>query len=149
MKRVAAFAAIATASQVNAWDPEFMRGAQTGMFMTSEDQFEDYDCPAAKVSPQMQTYIDMAKPMQMMVQNMNKGEPMPGLEIALEFAVTVGKVMGVFSEEYDGGEFCKGLLFSKEASKVVFKVGNWMMTPAKKEEIVEKKANALESKLRK
>ena len=151
MKRTAAFAAIAAASTVNAWDPEFMRGAQTGMFMTSEEQFEDYSCPAAMVSPQMQTYIDMAKPMQMMVQNMNKGEPMPGLEIALEFAVTVGKVMGVFSEEYDGGEFCKGLLFSKEASKVVFKIGGWMMAPkaAPEEAIVDQKASALQTKLRK
>merc|ERR1712156_849704 len=149
MKRVAAFAAVAAASQVNAFDPEFMRGAQTGMFITSEDQFEDYSCPAALVSPQMQTYIDMAKPMQMMIQNMNQNQPMPGLEIALEFAMTAGKVMSVFSEDYDGGEFCKGLLFSKEASKVVFKIGNYLMTPKKQEEIVEKKSMALESKLRK
>ena len=134
MKRVAAFAAVAAASQVNAFDPEFMRGAQTGMFITSEEQFEDYSCPAAEVSPQMQTYIDMAKPMQLMIQNMNQNQPMPGLEIALEFAMTAGKVMSVFSEDYDGGEFCKGLLFSKEASKVVFKVGNYLMTPKKQPE---------------
>ena len=150
MKRVAAFAAVAAASQVNAFDPEFMRGAQTGMFITSEEQFEDYSCPAAEVSPQMQTYIDMAKPMQLMIQNMNQNQPMPGLEIALEFAMTAGKVMSVFSEDYDGGEFCKGLLFSKEASKVVFKVGNYLMTPKKQpEQVVDKKAKALESKLRK
>merc|ERR1712156_1394428 len=123
MKRVAAFAAVAAASQVNAFDPEFMRGAQTGMFITSEDQFEDYSCPAAEVSPQMQTYIDMAKPMQMMIQNMNQNQPMPGLEIALEFAMTAGKV--------------------------VFKIGNYLMTPKKQpEEVVDKKVKALESKLR-
>eukprot|EP00354_Favella_ehrenbergii_P004477 CAMPEP_0170451498 /NCGR_PEP_ID=MMETSP0123-20130129/718_1 /TAXON_ID=182087 /ORGANISM="Favella ehrenbergii, Strain Fehren 1" /LENGTH=121 /DNA_ID=CAMNT_0010713207 /DNA_START=144 /DNA_END=509 /DNA_ORIENTATION=- len=119
------------------------------MFLTSEEAFEDYSCPSASVSPQMQTYIDMAKPMQMMVTNMNKGEPMPALDAALEFAMSMGKVMGVFSEEYDGGEFCKGLLFSKEASKVVFKIGGMIMGSGKKKDaIVNDKKMALEDKLR-
>ncbi len=39
MKTFVAVAAIAAASTVNAWDAEFMRGAQTGFFLTSEEQF--------------------------------------------------------------------------------------------------------------
>ena len=39
-----AFAATFVATSASAFDPEFMRGAQTGMFLTSEDQFEDYSC---------------------------------------------------------------------------------------------------------
>ena len=71
MKTFTAIAALGAVASVNAWDPEFMRGAQTGMFLTSEDQFEDYSCPAAKVAPKMQAYIDMAQPMKMMMQNMH------------------------------------------------------------------------------
>ena len=46
-----AIAALAAISSVNAWDPEFMRGAQTGMFLTSDEQFEDYSCPAGEINP--------------------------------------------------------------------------------------------------
>ena len=51
----------------------------------------------------MQTYIDMAQPMTMMVQSMNEGAPMPGLDIAVDFAKSAAKLMSVFSGEYEGG----------------------------------------------
>ena len=37
----------ALAASASAFDAEFLRGAQTGMFLTSEEQFLDYDCPPA------------------------------------------------------------------------------------------------------
>ena len=77
----------------------------------------------------MQTYIDMAMPMKAMLTGMSQGKPNAGLDIAFEFAMTAAKMMSVFSGSYDGGEFCKGLLFSKDASKVVYKIGSFMMTP--------------------
>ena len=131
MKTFAAVAAMAVT--VSAFDSEFLRGAQTGMFLTSEDQFEDYSCEPVKVDPKIQTYIDMAAPMKMMMMNMNKGEPNPLLDMALEAAQAFGKISSIFDEEYDGGEFCKGLLFSKEASKIVFKVGNNIMNKKQEE----------------
>ena len=63
MKSIAAIASVAAVSTVNAFDPEFIRGAQTGMFLSSDDQFEDYSCPPATISKQIQQYMDMAKPM--------------------------------------------------------------------------------------
>ena len=75
-----AIAAIVAVSSVNAFDAEFMRGAQTGAFLTSEDQFEDYSCPPARPSKQIQQYLDMAAPMAMMMKNMNKGESNPLVE---------------------------------------------------------------------
>ena len=127
MKTFAAVAIIAAASTVNAWDAEFMRGAQTGFFLTSEEQFEDYSCPVAEINPMAKTYIDMAMPMKMMFTNMNKGEPSPMIDLAFDSVLTFAKIAAVFDENYDGGEFCKGLFFSKEASKVVFAMGNQLM----------------------
>ena len=149
MKTAATFAVVAAASQVNAFNAEFMRGAQTGMFLNSEEQFEDYSCPMAKVAPQYQTYLDMALPMKAMMASMNQGKPNPQFEMAFEFAQSAAKMMSVFSEDYDGGEFCQGLLFAKDASKVVFKMGSWMMQPRAKAEdsLPEKKRLALEDKL--
>ena len=133
MKKVATFAAIAAASQVNAFDAEFMRGAQTGMFLNSEEQFEDYSCEPVQIDPKIKTYIEMAGPMKMMMANMNKGEPNPMLDTALDAVQAYGKISSLFSLEYDGGEFCKGLLFSKEASRIVFKLGGAMMNKKQEE----------------
>ena len=45
----------------------------------------------------------------------------------------VSEIKGVFSENYDGGEFCKGLLFSKDASKIFLKLSEkvWGSSAAK------------------
>ena len=137
MKTFTAIAALGAIASVNAWDPEFMRGAQTGMFLTSEDQFEDYSCPPAKVAQKIQAYIDMAQPMKMMMQNMHNSQnggpnakPSPMVtyaDIAMEAAMSMGKISSLFDEMYDGGEFCKGLLFAREASYIVFKIGTKVM----------------------
>ena len=148
MKSFAAIAALAvTTSQVSAFDPEFLRGAQTGMFLTSEDQFEDYSCEPVTVDPKIQTYIDMAAPMKMMMANMNKGEPNPMLDMALDAVQAFGKISSIFDEDYDGGEFCKGLLFSKEASRIVFKVGNSIMNKKQEDSAASKDAGEVQKKL--
>ena len=145
-----AVAAIAVATTANAFNAEFMQGAQTGFFLTSEEQFNDYACDAVRPSPQIQTYIDMAKPMQMMLQNMNKnkdgGSDMPYFELALDAATAIGKMQALFADDYDGGEFCQGLLFSKEASKIVFKLGGELMNK-KSAPVQTQKKLSLESKL--
>ena len=134
MKTFAAVAALAvTSATVSAFDPEFLRGAQTGMFLQSEEQFEDYSCSPVQVDPKIQTYVDMAAPMKMMMQNMNKGEPNPMIDMVLDGVKAFGKISSIFDEDYDGGDFCKGLLFSKEASKIVFKIGNSIMNKKQEE----------------
>ena len=147
MKTFSAIAVLAAASSVNAFDAEFMRGAQTGFFLTSEDQFEDYSCPVATIAPKYQSMLDMALPMKMMMQNMNQGKPSPALDTAFEVAMAGFKVASLFSAEYDGGEFCKGLVAAKEGSTVIFKAANMIMSPPKAEEsLVNEKKLALESK---
>ena len=151
MKTFTAIAALAAASTVQAgWSADFMQGAQTGFFLTSEEQFEDYQCETARPSQKMQTYLDMAKPMQMMLQNMNKGKDggdMPGFDLALEAVQAIGVMQTLFADEYDGGEFCQGLLFSKEASKIVFKLGKQLMNKKAAPAVADDKKLSLESKL--
>ena len=79
------------------------------------------------MDPKIQTYIDMAGPMKIMMTNMNKGQPNPMVDNALEAVEAFGKISALMDEDYEGGEFCKGLLFSKEATKVLWKIGNAVM----------------------
>ena len=147
MKTFTAIAALAAASSVNAFDAEFLRGAQTGFFLTSEEQFEDYSCPASVIAPQYQSMIDMALPMKMMMQNMNQGKPNPTLDTAFEVAMVGFRVASLFAPDYDGGEFCKGLVTAKEGSTIIFKAANMLMSSPPQADIPSAKKLALESKL--
>ena len=50
--------------------------------------------------------------------------PMVGISpLAARLLNTIVKTGSVFSDDYDGGEFCKGLIFSHEAGQLVLTVG--------------------------
>ena len=68
-------------------------------------------------------------------------------DIAIEAAMSMGKISTLFDEMYDGGEFCKGLLFAKEASYIVFKIGTQVMNKGNVDKPIEKQEKqALEHK---
>ena len=95
--------------------------------------------------------INMALPMKMMAQNMNKGEPNALVDAAFEGLEMIGHIQGIFNDDYDGGEFCKGLLFAKEASTVIFKIGGKLMNQGKsndEDDTVSMKATSMEEKFR-
>ena len=59
-------------------------------------------------------------------------------DIAMEAAMSMGKISTLFDEMYDGGEFCKGLLFAREASYIVFKIGTQVMNKGNVDKPIEK-----------
>jgi len=46
---------------------EFMSGAQTGIFLSSEEEFVDYSCPEPEMSAQVENYINMYNSAKMMM----------------------------------------------------------------------------------
>ena len=66
----------------------------------------------------------MVPAMKMMMGSMNKGaEPSPMIDFAIEGAESFGKIYYLFDEDFEGTDYCKGLLFTNEASKIVLKLG--------------------------
>ena len=120
------YALIATAAVANAFSPEFFEGAQTGLFLTSEDSFEEYSCALPDLDPAMENAINMIAPFKMMLQNMGqKGEPnpfIPVLDMVEKVAYQVGTVTSLFMGDYEGGDFCAGLIAAKEASMLAFQI---------------------------
>ena len=82
---------------------------------------------------------------------MNPGAEHPMIDSLFDAAVSFARISAVFDAEYDGGAFCQGLLFSKDASKMVWAVGakvmNRMTAAPEEVEVVSNKRLALESKL--
>ena len=85
--------------------------------------------------------------MMMMMQNMNQGKPNPMVELGLETATALCKISGIMNDSYDGGEFCKGLLFAKESSAIVFKFGGLLMNKSSDSPVDKKEKLALQHRM--
>ena len=54
-------------------------------------------------------------------------EELRGIFFIVDAVQAFGRISSIMGEDYEGGEFCQGLLFSNEASRIVFKIGNSIM----------------------
>lgn len=110
-----------------AFSPEFFQGAETGIFLGDEDQFEDYSCPMPVLSPYAKSWIDMFKPFKAMMEGMSQGKPSPLLETMNSLMKQIAILYSLFWEEYDGGDFCQGLITAKELATIFWFFGKSIM----------------------
>ena len=62
--------------------------------------------------------------MQMMAGAVNKGaKPAPMVNLALDAVTSFGKISNLLSADYEGTDFCKGLLLAHETQKIVMELG--------------------------
>ena len=109
---------------------EFISGAQTGIFLSSEEDFVDYSCPEPEMSEQVQNYINMYNSAKMMMgittpKKPKAGQPEPEVQPMAaffakidQFKDQVGTIMSVMDETYEGGDFCAGLTVAFEVRRV-------------------------------
>ena len=55
------------------------------------------------------------------------------IDAAEVFVLTIADVMAVFTGEYDGGEFCSGLIFGKDGSKMMLQIAQAFVKAPPKE----------------
>ena len=113
---------------------EFISGAQTGIFLASEEDFVDYSCPEPEMSEQVQTYINMYNSAKMMMgittpKKPKAGQPEPEPQAMAGFFAKidqykdqVGTIISVMDENYEGGDFCSGLTVAFELRQVGMEV---------------------------
>ena len=113
---------------------EFISGAQTGIFLASEEDFVDYSCPEPEMSEQVQTYINMYNSAKMMMgittpKKPKAGQPEPEPQAMAAFFAKidqykdqVGTIISVMDENYEGGDFCSGLTVAFELRQVGMEV---------------------------
>ena len=75
------------------------------------------------IAPQAKMYLDMILPMKGMVEGMNQGQKIPALESLTSVTTQISVLYSLFNTDYDSGEFCKGLIFSKELSTILLTFG--------------------------
>ena len=97
-------------------------GIQTGIFAEDidGDSFADYSCPEMQpfmVRSQVHKYVGMASPVYSMLKYASGKNWTPLLDLVYKSAENLDQGLAVFGAFYDGGDFCKGLVYSQIATK--------------------------------
>lgn len=114
---------------------EFLQGFDTGLLVRQDElAFKDYSCPEvdsadANIGRLMQ-YIGPLK----MVSEFVQSESLKNLSSTIEmFLVSMRDFMGVFNHEYDGGDFCKGLIFGRDGANMLYQVAGTLVSDEEKQ----------------
>jgi len=80
------------------------------------------------LDPSAKMWMDMLVPLKTMMESMNQGEHIPLLDTLSTMTKQLAILYTLFWTEYDGGEFCRGLIFSKEIGTIFWTYGSEMVS---------------------
>ena len=126
MKRVNLITVLSILSMTQAkLSSDFISGFETGAFIRNDDNaFADYSCPKPEIVKNqgfLSQINDMIAPMKLMA-GMVKGQDQKLSSIigVIEpFLLSINEITAIFGGNYDGGDFCSGLIFGKDSSKML------------------------------
>ena len=100
---------------------DFIVGFESGIFVRDDDNaFDDYSCEPPKLDkPFIQQVNGYVTPIKMMA-GLSQNAMVEGVVDSIEIFVRgIASIINVFSGEYDGGDFCTGLIFGKYGAKML------------------------------
>lgn len=80
------------------------------------------------LDPKAKMWMNMLGPLQVMAQSKNNGEGIPALDTLSKLTKQLAIIYSLFWTEYDGGDFCQGLIFSKELATVFWSFGKTLFS---------------------
>ena len=97
-------------------------GIQTGIFAEDidGDSFADYSCPEMQpfmVRSTVHRYVAMATPVYQTIKYVSGKNWTPLVDLIYKSVENLDLGLAVFGSLYDGGDFCKGLIYSQIATK--------------------------------
>ena len=109
---------------------DFLTGFESGIFLRNNSkQFEEYGCPDQIAdSKEIQAIKLGLEPIKALSTKgtLTGGKPIPELvdiiDTIMLFTDAFDKFIGVFDHEYTGGDFCSGLTFVMQGTKMLEKV---------------------------
>ena len=101
---------------------DFLTGFESGIFLRDNtQQFEEYGCPDNEVdSEELRAFKAGLDPIKAVAAVVN-GDQLIGeiIESIETFVSSFDKFIGVFDEKYAGGDFCAGLTFGMQGTKML------------------------------
>ena len=105
-------------------DGEFLQGFETGILIRSDARaFKEFSCPTPESDNAMISQIQQIITPLKLAASMSKQEKMTTIIHQLEtFVTALNDMTSVFTETYDGGDFCKGLIFGRDGANMLYEV---------------------------
>uniref|UniRef100_A0A7S3G019 Uncharacterized protein n=1 Tax=Strombidium rassoulzadegani TaxID=1082188 RepID=A0A7S3G019_9SPIT len=109
----------------NTLSTDFLTGFESGIFMRNNtNQFDEYGCPDESVdSEEYLAFKKAIEPIKAMTGFLTGGKPDPMIDEIIStvdtFVASFDKFIGVFDENYTGGDFCAGLTFGMQGSQML------------------------------
>ena len=107
---------------------DFIKGIQTGTFITNEKSLADYQCPEPEISSRVENYqtrYNMAKGVLAPKKSSRASRDSPVTDSGPtlfdkidQFSDQLAIVMSVTEKDYEGGDFCAGLIVGFEGRQV-------------------------------
>ena len=115
-------------SYVNGLTQDFIVGFESGIFVRDDDNaFDDYSCDKPKIEMTfIHTMNSFVQPMKIMAgfsQDLMVEKMVNSVD---KFINSIGNIFFVFSGQYDGGEFCSGLIFGKYGAKMLTEIADYL-----------------------
>ena len=112
---------------------DFLTGFESGLFLIggkdSKQQFEEYNCAGQHIeSDEFKAFQQALNPIKAMTKMMTQGnkaqqEQLDEIVTTIElFVGSFDKFIGVFDENYSGGDFCAGLTFGMQGAQMLEQV---------------------------
>jgi hypothetical protein len=103
---------------MNKLDGEFLSGFESGLLVRNDARaFRDFNCETPESeSAFLQQITQIVTPLKLAAQMAKQDKFITMIERVDTLVVSLNDMSGVFSKTYDGGDFCKGLIFGRDGA---------------------------------
>ena len=112
---------------------EFFNGAEVGLTVIDNFEFQDYSCYLPEPTGPVQNYLKMVEPLKLLLNTTAaKGRETHPLSDFLGYITgsieSIGTFFSLLSPNYDSGEFCQGLSIAYLSKQFYDFMSNTLMT---------------------
>ena len=123
------FLALSLTPQVSgiSLNPDFLTGFESGIFLRDNNELDNYGCPEPRPAGPLQNVKEMMMPIKMMsgfMQDKNVEQMISTVEL---FVQSLSSLMAVFTN-YEGGEFCSGLIFGANGAAMLTNIAKTLLS---------------------
>merc|ERR1719446_143871 len=121
---------------VNILEGDFLTGFETGIFLRKDKkQLDEYGCPKAEIKmEEFKKIRDLLPNVKNIVKVMGGNNVDQELDNMLDSLVVfvnhLDELIGVFDNEYNGGDFCAGMTFGASGSNLLFSIAETIVSHA-------------------
>lgn len=123
MKSILYLAALLTAGHCAvSMTNDFVQGFESGIFLRTAEDLQEYGCPEARPVGPFGNLKEMLAPLKAMGAFFPDKNVESILSTVDVFANSISQLLSVFSNNYEGDDFCSGLIFGSNGAQMLVNI---------------------------